>query len=109
MAQDGLAALAQSAFFWGRFSYSRLQPDTGRHNILVTVSSQVLRVILVHNMTRLTAEKALVCFHHTIMILICGGGGNVVNAMVFSDRSLNGALFNLLSKMQVSKFTRISK
>jgi len=76
------------------------------------VPCQVLCIILVHNMTRLTAEKALVCFHHTIMILICGGGsggGNVVNAMVFSDRSLNGALFNLLSKMQVSKFTRISK
>ena len=95
-------------------------PDDGRHNVssqvLCVKSSQVKSwgyatcIILVHNMTRLTAEKALVCFHHTIMILICGGGGgNVVNAMVFSDRSLNGALFNLLSKMQVSKFTRISK
>jgi len=43
------------------------------------------------------------------MILICSVGGNVLNAMVFSDQSLNGALLNLLSKMQVSKFTRISK
>jgi hypothetical protein len=43
------------------------------------------------------------------MILICGVGGNVLNAMVFSGQSLNGALFNPLSKMQVSKFTRISK
>ena len=103
-------------------------PDDGRHNVkssqvvglrdrvaiirtlIFSVSSQVLCIILVQNMTRLTAETALVCFHHTIMISICGGGGgNVVNAMVFSDQSLDGALFNLLSKMQVSKFTRISK
>ena len=26
----------------------------------------------------------------------------MVNAMIFSDLSINGALFNLLSKMQVS-------
>ena len=95
------------------FGHHRWVDSGPGHNNLISGAWNIevlLCIILVHNMTRLTAEKALVsCFHHTIMILICGGGENVVNAMVFSDQSLNGALFNLLSKMQVSKFTRISK